>query len=265
MNPKLSVVVPILNYDSIGFFMQTLQVAWNESIEIIILDSSKFGERQDSVNYDESGKSTIIRAIIDPPFNFHGIWNLGLRMARGEYIALVNDDLLFGYKSLRHCVDAIDKFELPVVYPMHTSGPADINSFEAEGRKAAQRPLEFVGPPEYRGFCWVFAADIFDHVGYFDEQFELYYGDNDMWYRLIQAGWPPRCVHNALIHHFESRTTNIVQSKTGKDFKAISEADRKLFKAKWGKTNAKQLLRELRFKKSHEARHEAARRVARGD
>jgi glycosyltransferase involved in cell wall biosynthesis len=250
MNPKLSVVVPILNYDSISFFMQTLSNAWDESIEVIIIDSAPFGQRQDSVNYDQSGKSTIIRAIVDPPFNFHGHWNLGLRMARGEYIALVNDDILFGVKSLRHCVDAINRFELPVVYCQHTSGPAALEKFLPESAKIADLPLGFIGPAEYRGFFWVFAADTFNHVGYFDERFKLYYGDNDMWYRLIKWGYPPRCVQNALIHHFESRTTNNLMNtdaeKNKKYFENICDADRKRFRKKWGKVTGQQLIRELK-------------------
>ena len=245
MKPDLSVVVPILGYDSIGAFMQTLQVAWSKTIEVIILDSTPFGERHDTVNYDQSGRSTIIRAIIDPPMPFHATWNMGLRMARGEHIALVNDDLLFGYKSLEHCVQAIETFDLPCVYPMHTSGPAVVENFEMDGKKHAERPLGLIGPPEYRGFCSVFAADIFDIVGYFDEHFEMYCGDDDMWYRLIKEGYPPRCVNNALVHHYERRTINIVANKTGKDFKAIQEADRNLFKEKWGKTNARCLLKGL--------------------
>lgn len=243
--PELSVVVPILGYESIGAFMQTLQVAWPDTIEVIILDSTPFGERHDSVNYDESGKSTIIRAIIDPPMNFHATWNLGLRMARGRYIALVNDDILFGHRSLAHCVNAIDKFEIPCVYPQHTSGPAELSKFEELGKSTAQLPMQLIGPPEYRGFCWVMACDVPDLIGYFDERFELYYGDNDYWYRLIKEGYPPRCVQNAMIHHFESRTTKIIESKMTKNFKAICEADRKLFLEKWGDVNAKQLLREL--------------------
>jgi len=248
MKPELSVVVPILGYDSIGAFMQTLQVAWTRSIEVIVLDSTPFGKRHDTVNYDESGKSTIIRTIIDPPMGFHETWNLGLRMARGDYIALVNDDLLFGHLSLEHCVQAIDKFELPCVYPMHTSGPAQLERFEAEGRNVAELPLALVGPSEYRGFCWVMTRDLQDIVGSFDEQFELYYGDKDYWYRLIKEGYPPRCIQNALVHHFEGRTIKIIESATKKDFRAIGDADFARFKQKWGETNAKQLLREMKLK-----------------
>jgi len=248
MTPELSVVVPILGYDSLGTFMQTLQVAWSGTIEVILLDSSPFGQRHDSVNYDSSGRSTVIRAIIDPPINFHATWNLGLRMARGQWVALVNDDILFGHKSIENCVQAIEKFDLPCVYPRHSRGPAQVELFEKEGRDISALPLEFVGPPEFLGFVSIFDRKALDIVGYYDEQFEMYCGDNDMWYRYIECGYPPRCVNNARIHHFGSRSTNIVKSDPAntKDFKAICEADRVLFRKKWGKVNAKHLLRQLK-------------------
>lgn len=248
MNPSLSVVVPILGYDSLGAFMQTLSVAWGNTIEVIILDSTPFGERHDSVNYDVSGRSTIIRAIIDPPINLHAAWNLGLRMARGKYIALVNDDILFGDRSLYHCTQAIEKFNLPCVFPQNTTGPAEVSKFEELGKKIAEQELNFIGLSNYLGFFWVFAREVLDIVGPFDERFNLYYGDKDYWYRLIEAGYPPRCVQNAMVHHFESRTINILRSAKKLDFEAISKSDRALFKEKWGKKNSKALLRELKLK-----------------
>jgi len=246
MTPELSVVVPILGYDSIATFMQTLQVAWSDSIEVIILDSTPFGKRQDTVNYDESGKSTIIRAIIDPPINFYQTLNMGLKMARGEHIVLSHDDVLFGYKSLKHCVDAINKFELPCVYPRSTFGPALLERFAIEGKTTSENPLELGDEMlEYYSFCLVIESDIFDFFGYFDDQFEMYCGDRDYRYRLIQEGYPPRMVNNALVHHFEGRTIRTLQS-SGKDFSAIEKSDKSKFKSKWGHVNAKQLIREMR-------------------
>jgi hypothetical protein len=246
MRPALSVVVPILGYDNIGFFMQTLQVAWGDTIEVIILDSAKFGERQDSVNYDTSGKSTIIRAIMDPPIPFYEALNMGVRAARGEYIAICHDDVLFGYKSLHHCVEAMNQHDLPCAFPRHTYGPASIPTFEGQGKDAAERPPRLiVNPPtDYLPCCMVYTWDIFEILGWFDERFTFFEGVRDYWYRLIEDGYPPRCVDNALVHHFEGRTRNLVK---GRDFAAIQKADKKTFKDKWGKTNSKQLLRQLKL------------------
>jgi glycosyltransferase involved in cell wall biosynthesis len=245
MKPELSVVVPICGYDSIGSFMATLQVAWGSTIEVIILDSSKFGERQDSVNYDTSGKSTVIRAIIDPPIPYYVALNMGARMARGEYIAICHDDVLFGYKSLHHCVEAMNHHDLPCAFPRHTYGPASVESFEVYGKDAAARPLRLISKPEtdYLPCCMVYTWDIFELLGWFDEQFTFFEGIRDYWYRLIEHGYPPCCVDNALVHHFEGRTRNLIK---GKDFDAIEKADKKAFKAKWGKLNSKALLRQLK-------------------
>lgn len=237
-------VVPIRGYDSIGTFMQTLQVAWGDSIEVIMLDSSKFGERQDSVNYDTSGKSTVIRAVIDPPISYYAALNMGVRAARGEYIAICHDDILFGYKSLHHCVQSLNYHDLPCVFPRHTFGPASIATFEGQGKEAAERPLRLIAKPptDYLPCCMVYTWDIFDILGYFDEQFTFFEGVRDYWYRLIEDGYPPRCVDSALVHHFEGRTRNLIKDQ---DFAAIEKADKKAFKEKWGKTNSKQLLRQL--------------------
>jgi hypothetical protein len=140
----------------------------------------------------------------------------------------------------------MERHDLPCAFPRHTYGPASIPSFEDRGKEASERPPRLIvkPPTDYLPCCMVYTWDIFELLGWFDEQFEFFEGVRDYWYRLIDDGYPPRCVDNALVHHFEGRTRNLVK---GKDFAAIEKADKKAFKEKWGKTNSKQLLRQLKL------------------
>jgi len=128
-------------------------------------------------------------------------WNQGCNIAEGHVFAVVNDDVIFGARSLSLCVKALAAFDMSSIYPSHTSEvfPDD---FHSRAEQLAQKPLCLVGPPEVCGFAFIFTRSCFAAVGPFDSQFGHHYGDVDYWYRLVLAGRAPRQLENALIHHF---------------------------------------------------------------
>jgi GT2 family glycosyltransferase len=251
--PEVSVIVPVLGYDNIKLFLDSLQFASCRTSEIIILDSTPYKERIEFRNFDPDKKSTIIHVIMDPPLSFHAIWNLGLRISTAPYIALMNDDIAWGHRSLDNCIEALRAFNLLAVYPKHTSSKPDTVMKTEElalwfetAKEISQKPISLEGPPEYRGFAWIMHRKVLDIVGYFDEQFGLYYGDNDYYYRLIDVRRPPRCVTNAVIHHFVSQTTKACQKRgDDRDFLQIRKDDMVRFRKKWGKLTAKDRMKAL--------------------
>jgi len=55
--------------------------------------------------------------------------------------------------------------------------------------------------------CFLTGPELIKNVGWFDENFiGAYYEDNDMHWRLVQAGYGSQATYDALYVHFESRS-----------------------------------------------------------
>jgi len=207
MNPKISIVVPFVKHDFLLGFFNSLPAALNrETAEVIAIDNTW-------VNGDRAPRKLpdahvqLLHLYAEPALPLHAAWNMGMRTARGDYICVANDDIVWREKALVNMVEALDINKLRCVYPTHTSGlnilPPPPASQNPHG------PVNLIGPPEFRGFCFMLTRECFERsVCDFDEQFELFYGDDDYARRLIAVGSPARQVGNAVIHHFESQSVS---------------------------------------------------------
>lgn len=191
---------------------------------------------------------TIVHHCLDRPL--HRSWNRGCRLATGQYIAVCNDDLVFGYRSLTNCVEAMDRAKAHACYPCHTRHalPSD---FDHLARNKSSEPGEFQGPPEFRGFCFLISAVAYEKVGPFDEEFQFYCGDDDYWFRLCKAGFWPREVRNALVHHYQEATTHkrMRDPEEGQAYrdwlnKALNQDLHRKYK-KWGRDSS-QVIEKIR-------------------
>jgi GT2 family glycosyltransferase len=171
-------------------------------------------------------------------------WNWGLHRDADAYF-VVNDDVVVGPGALRQLVAAVEKFQLWCVYPAHTVGefPAD---FVARAEAAAKRETFVHGPPEFRGFAFLLTRECVARVGFFDQRFGFYYGDDDYWYRLIAVRHPAREVGSALVHHYGQAGTHFLGQENPnhhQEFGTMVAADGVEFKAKWGGISGQELLR----------------------
>jgi GT2 family glycosyltransferase len=130
--------------------------------------------------------------------------NQGLRLAKGNYIAIVNNDIQFEEGSLKDL--ATDK----IVSPLW-------------GRKGGTGiGIDFLAS------CFCFPRVVYEKIGGFDERFNLGdYEDNDWYARAKEAGF--EFEHNPKVRIYGK------QGYTKSRMKNFSEVNKEKYLMKWGK------------------------------
>lgn len=137
--------------------------------------------------------------------------NLGLRLAAGEYVAVVNNDCR---------LSSGDVYDLCV--PDTVTSPLVVGDRQGFG--------ESIEPGGFHGSFWVVPRLILDRVGLLDERFErAYWEDDDYLARLRQARVATRQVASVRVRHVGGMTTvKIPEHRTW----LVENARR--FEEKWG-------------------------------
>jgi GT2 family glycosyltransferase len=137
--------------------------------------------------------------------------NVGLRLATGKYIAVVNNDCYLA---------GGDVYELCV--PGTVTSPLIIGERQGFGQS--------IEPGGFHGCFWVVPGPLLDRVGLLDERFEwAYWEDDDFLARLHQAEIPTRQVSSVTVRHIGGLTTVKVP-----DHRRWLDLNAEKFEQKWG-------------------------------
>ncbi len=216
---KVSVIIP--NYNGKELLRVCLSSLCKQSLvpfEIIVVDNNS---EDGSCEFVKENYPQVKLIQLAQNSGFSRAVNTGIRAARGEYIALVNNDTeaeVNWLESLVHCLkkderifscaskmiqyhhrdkidDAGDEYMLPGW--THKCG----NGLPAE-RYNKNREIfsSCAGAALYR-------KEVFTEIGYFDEQFFAYLEDIDVSYRARIYGYKNIFCSNAVIYHRGSATT----------------------------------------------------------
>jgi GT2 family glycosyltransferase len=119
-------------------------------------------------------------------------WNDGMRVARGEYIVVINDDIVVPHDWLlglkKPFLDFPDTgVSAPAVWhiPDHPTGIVENYKW-------------------FPGYCFMLSKNTIEKVGYFDETFVPYNGEDvDYWYRTMKANLKLMRNYDVVINHKE--------------------------------------------------------------
>lgn len=178
-------------------------------------------------------------------FGFAAGNNRGLTEARGNYVLLMNNDVVVTPGWLRRMLQVAEKrSEIGIVGPMsnYVSGPqwvetigydprslSSLNSFAQEFSKKHQGQSK----PFWRvvGFCMLIKRAVIDRIGGLDERFGLgNFEDDDFSIRARLAGFESWIAGDCFVHHFGSKTFE----GTGVDYRESLRKNWEIFKRKWG-------------------------------
>jgi GT2 family glycosyltransferase len=143
-------------------------------------------------------------------------WNHGMKLARGKYITIINDDIVAASGWLECMVKA---FEIKGAL---VSAPAVEKM--TKGDKIEENRAWFPGS------CFMLTQETIKKVGYFDEQFTPFnYEDVDYWTRVYKAGGKLVRNYDVEVGHKEGDVIHNIA-----DNGAVNAENREKYLKKWG-------------------------------
>lgn len=231
---KLSIV--IVNYRSGNLVRESLKVLHRNkpefAFEVIVVDNScdgDFGRRLKEefpdANYISLGENT----------GFARGNNIGIKSAKGEYILILNPDIIITPLCLELMLSYLEKDSgIGIVAPqlLNPDGSAQVSCHRfprwftpilrrtilgnfSRARKHLyyyeMRDLDRQNVSEVdwvMGACLMMRAKTLEEVGYFDERFFLYFEDTDLCRRFKDRGCRVVCIPSAKMFHFHKRASS---------------------------------------------------------
>jgi len=179
--------------------------------EIIVIDN---GSSDGSVGYLKNKFPTV--RIIEEDFNkFIVAYNDGVKEAKGEWVFLLNNDMVFKENFLTPLLDHISDKDLFAV-------GSKMLSFEGKFEKGANIPkfrfgylwlktkeVDKLTPSIYIGTHGLFRKEMFLELRGFDEIYSPFYSEDlDLCYRAWEKGWKVIVEPRSVIYHKHMATIN---------------------------------------------------------
>ncbi|ACV80492.1 glycosyltransferase [Nakamurella multipartita] len=206
--------------DTITCIRSLRKVDWPaEKLEIVCVEN---GSGDDSAARIAAADPGVTLVKSDDNLGFAGGCNLGVRHARGEYVAFLNNDARPDPGWVRAAVDAFK------TSPNVGSVASKVLDWDGQKIDFVEAAITWFGMG-YKPFCEspdtgafdeprdvLFAtgaamfvrADVFDSVGGFDERYFMFYEDVDLGWRLNLLGWKVRYEPRSLAFHKHHASMN---------------------------------------------------------
>ena len=234
-----SIIIPTFN--QLGLLRQCLESIERHTdtpYEIIVIDNAS---TDGTAHYLASLRGQIRSRVLDANKGFAAAVNIGLMMAKGTTMMLLNNDILVTDRWLHNmlvCLNSDPAIGMVGPVTNYISGEQQIR---VPYRSIAEMPVyarkhnrsdsaQWRDAEWLRGFCLLFRRELFETVGYWDEGFEIgNYEDNDYNIRVRLAGKRLVIAADTFIHHFGSVSIRAIGS-------AIAESNvrnESYYLAKW--------------------------------
>ena len=208
--------------------------------EIIIVDN---GSTDGTCEYLQNLGRKIVLIRNSSNLGFPKACNQGIRKARGDYICLLNNDVVVTEGWLEGLLECLESHtSIGMVGPMSNwvSGPQlvinpgysdmdEMHAFAREFRKAFRG--RWFQLPRLVGFCLLMRRELIEKIGLLDERFGLgSFEDDDLSLRARLAGYKLYCAGDVFVHHFGNKTYQGEKI----DYNSLMEENRRKFLEKWG-------------------------------
>jgi len=203
--PKVSIIIPTKDQKEIlKRCIKSLEKKTKyKNFEIIVVDNNS--KKEETISYLNSLPYKIIH--YDSPFNFSSMNNLAVENSSGEFLLFLNDDVAALEPNwLNEMVETCQQKDVgavgcKLVLAKNTIQHAGM-VFLKTGSGFHPFQQMYTHQKGYHGFlnvmrdysavtgaCLLTKKKIFEKIGGFDEDFDLYYGDSDLCLRIIKEGF----------------------------------------------------------------------------
>ncbi|WP_338555859.1 glycosyltransferase family 2 protein [Paenibacillus sp. KS-LC4] len=230
-----SIIIPTYNrLPLLQEAIYSIRSSTPEQYELIIVDN---GSTDGTIEYLREQQITFIGL----PSNqgFPAACNWGLRLARGDQLLLLNNDVLVAPGWLGKLRQALGSSkQIGIAGPMSNfvSGKQQIEMRGNYVEMAEQLAAEYAGDYEevsrLVGFCLLFSRELMDQIGLLDERFSPgHYEDDDYCYRARQAGYRLLMAKDTFVFHHGSAS---FKQEGQEAVERLLARNRMLFTDKWG-------------------------------
>lgn len=201
---KLSLIVPV--YNQSAFTAQCLrnlkEVCGKIDHEIIIIDDWSTDNTQEIVSYFviTQNMDNIRYYKFKKNVGVTKARNRGVELAEGEYICVINNDVLFldwHFEKLMNWLSG----KTIMTCPRYT-----------EGMKAFASPVIYY-KEHINGHCYCFKKSMREKLFPIDERMRIFGNDNRLYYHLKEQWYNLKLIKDAICHHFKSQTVFFVENK----------------------------------------------------
>ncbi|WP_236342620.1 glycosyltransferase family 2 protein [Paenibacillus plantiphilus] len=235
-----SIIIPSFNQvDYLKQCIDSINDHTDLPYEIIVVDNAS---EDGTDKYLQRLGGQIRYRILERNRGFAGAVNIGMMMAKGNTILLLNNDTVVTDRWLNNMLDCINSDPtIGMVGPVtnYISGDQRIevpyrNVAEMQGFAQAynvQDRAKWQRTDRLTGFCLLFRRDLWERTGYLDEGYAVgNYEDDDYNIRVRLQGYSLVITRDTFIHHYGS----VSMKALGERFMEVNDQNLQFYVEKWG-------------------------------
>jgi GT2 family glycosyltransferase len=220
LTEKVTVIIPNWNgMKWLGPCLSSLRSQSFRDFRIIVVDN---GSTDGSVAYMQQAFPDVEIVALPQNAGFAAGMNAGIRVARGQYIAALNNDTEAHPDWLLRMVEVMDSHPNHAIFASRIMDFQHRDVFDSLGDGYGRSGLSFKlaskrrddgsisEPFDVFGACAAacfYRRDLLDHIGLYDEDFFAYMEDVDLCVRARLAGYRCLAVPKATVYHVGSATS----------------------------------------------------------
>lgn len=244
--PLVSII--ILSKDHVEMLQECIEkIRWNtdyENYEIVVVDNGSSAENQKACEL--LSKEFQFHYYYEPlAFNFSKMCNIGSRLAKGDYLLFLNDDIFVQQRDwlekmlAQAMLDYAGAVGAKLLYPgTALIQHAGVTNYEEIG--PAHSLLEYEDSTSYyfgrnkftynyvavTGACLLLEKKKFEEAGGFDEQFAVSYNDIALCFALCRRGYYNAVCNEVILYHKESASRGIDKEDIQKSERLLEERNK---------------------------------------
>jgi O-antigen biosynthesis protein len=246
--PKVSLIIPVFEQHMLTFtcLKSIAETCSGIDIEVIVIDDASPTAAEQSL----AGVSGVTFIRNGTNLGFLKNCNLGARRARGQYVAILNNDIIVQPGWLYAMLQVFEQQRdvglvgAKLIYPdgvLQEAGGIvwrDGSAWNAGRHDNADKPeYNYLREVDYcSGACLLMEKKLWDALGGFDERYApAYYEDTDLAFRVREAGKRVFYQPRAVVVHFEGKSSGTDVTQGVKQHQIRNQVT---FAARWKETLA---------------------------
>ena len=217
---RLSIIT--VNYNGLNDTCALIDsIPFNEDMEVIVVDN---GSREDEASMLQTRYPHIKAIRSDQNLGFAGGNNLGIKVANGKYLYLINNDTVFKYFNPQAIIKRLESspkigMVCPKIRfawdnnPIQFAGYTPLSTFTVRNRAIGfgeEDKGQYDTPhqtPYAHGAAMMLKREVVNKVGFMPECYFLYYEELDWSMMINRAGYEIWYEPASTIYHKESQST----------------------------------------------------------